>query len=191
MKIYAELMRNHKSQRIKSLWDNILAVEYSSDVLLGLQYDFMEYRKTSKEKKGEQVETWENEQERSHRIREAVQQSYIDAELGRPVVVECKVLKNRNGRKGSCFFDFFPKYNRYRENAGRSMGAEVADKTNPFADAAADERPLKPKDYIGRTFADKKGSIWKGVRAGNKVLMENQSTRCSTTLEKWLKDNNA
>lgn len=81
------------------------AIEYSSDVLIGLQYDFMEYKEG------------ENEKARINRIRGDVKKANKNAADGIPNTIQAKVLKNRNGAKGFIYFDFVPKYNYFEECA--------------------------------------------------------------------------
>lgn len=81
------------------------AIEYSSDVLIGLQYDFMEYKDGEDEKK------------RTKRIREDLKKANKNAAEGIPNTIQAKVLKNRNGAKGFVYFDFVPKYNYFEECA--------------------------------------------------------------------------
>lgn len=78
------------------------AIEYSSDVLIGLQYEGMDYQegeaKTSREK----------------RIRNLLKQAEEDGKNGQPQNIQVKVLKNRNGRKGSVNLDFYPMFNYFK-----------------------------------------------------------------------------
>ncbi len=69
------------------------AIEYSSDVLIGLQYQGM----------GEK-----------HR-KNVLEETAMQAQAGTPVKVELKVLKNRNGVKGQALFEFYGRYNLFRE----------------------------------------------------------------------------
>lgn len=79
------------------------AIEYSSDVLIGLQYDGMDYL------------DGEADKAREKRIRELVKQSVIDGSSGRSQRIQIKVLKNRNGSKGSFFLDFYPMFNFFEQ----------------------------------------------------------------------------
>lgn len=79
------------------------AIEYSSDVLLGLQYQGMEYKKGEKES------------ERTLRLRVDREKREEDLRKGSPVTVEVKVLKNRNGLRGTSTLSFYPRYNFYQE----------------------------------------------------------------------------
>ena len=84
------------------------AIEYSSDVLLGLQYAGWDYQENEKEA------------DRSKRLRDlmkAMEQNTKSAEETGGLdsrVVQLKVLKHRNGRKGSVHLEFIPKFNCFR-----------------------------------------------------------------------------
>lgn len=78
------------------------AIEYSSDVLFGLQY------------KGWDYQEGEKELERIRRLDETRKQMDIAAREGLPQQIELVLLKNRNGRRGKIFFDFFSKFNYFR-----------------------------------------------------------------------------
>lgn len=89
------------------------AVEYSSDVLLGLQYQGMDYSEG------------ESESRRKERLRDLVKENR-EREIQRlPLEVELKILKNRNGVKGRVGFNFFSAYNCFVEDA--SIGSPKSD----------------------------------------------------------------
>ena len=79
------------------------AIEYSSDVLIGLQYDYMFMP-------GNETNT-----QRTERIYREQQANFEKSAQGKPVTIELKVLKNRNGAKGSTFFNFWERYNLFAE----------------------------------------------------------------------------
>ncbi len=79
------------------------AIEYSSDLLIGLQYDGMDYMP------GEKM------QQRQERLRQLKKDNDAAARSGRPIAIELKVLKNRSGAKGSCGFDYYPMFNVFVE----------------------------------------------------------------------------
>ncbi len=72
------------------------AIEYSSDVLIGLQYAGMD--DYSGDKKG---------------VAEIIAKANKMAKDGKPIAIQAKVLKNRNGCKGSATLNFLPCYNHY------------------------------------------------------------------------------
>ena len=80
------------------------AIEYSSDVLIGLQYNEMDYIDGEKEK------------DRDSRIRKLVKQQIANGAAGKAQQIQVKVLKNRNGRKGEAVLDFYPTFNYFLEN---------------------------------------------------------------------------
>lgn len=99
-------------------------IEYSCDVLIGLQYIGMDY---DSEKDGDpDAQGQKKKGNRYKRIMELIAKINEDVKEGRPAPVQCKLLKNRNGARGqSVYFQFFPRYNLYTE-----MGRE----TQIFAD---------------------------------------------------------
>ena len=80
------------------------AIEYSSDVLIGLQYNGWDKRK-------EQNGKYESDTSRLARIDEISQNMAETAKNGKPQNIELKVLKNRNGARGKLNFEFYPLYN--------------------------------------------------------------------------------
>lgn len=44
-----------------------------------------------------------------------------DGTKGSPLPIELKILKNRNGSKGSLYYDFLPAYNYYAEKTTSSF----------------------------------------------------------------------
>ena len=79
------------------------AIEYSSDVLIALQYkkyaDLNNVKDT--ERKGKVAE-----------INEVLNQK-IDS--NKPIEIQAVVLKQRNGRKGNVGFDYYPMFNKFNE----------------------------------------------------------------------------
>ena len=81
------------------------AIEYGSDCLIGLQYLGMEYR------------DGEKELQRLQRIRELFNSNDNAARKGEGVEIEVKILKNRNGSKGTSDpLHFFPMFNLFQEH---------------------------------------------------------------------------
>ena len=89
-------------------------IEYSCDVLIGLQYMGMDY---DSEKDGDpDAQGQKKKGNRYKRIMELIAKINEDVKEGRPAPVQCKLLKNRNGARGqSVYFQFFPRYNLYTE----------------------------------------------------------------------------
>jgi replicative DNA helicase len=88
------------------------AVEYSSDVLIALQYEGMDYQ--PKEKDGD----------RQKRIRELLEQQIAIGKSGKAQSIQVKILKNRNGSKGDTVIDFYPMFNLFSEK-GKSGIAQA------------------------------------------------------------------
>lgn len=87
------------------------AIEYSSDVLLGLQYYGMDYQKG------------ENEAKRRSRVNELLNTTRANGKSGRPQSIQLKVLKNRNGAKGDFTLDYIPMFNYYWDRADEAKGS--------------------------------------------------------------------
>lgn len=87
------------------------AIEYSSDVLLGLQYEGMDYQEGEADKA------------REKRIRELMRQAVEDGKAGKPQKIQVKVLKHRNGSKGDACLDFYPMFNYFTD---KTSGAGAA-----------------------------------------------------------------
>ena len=81
------------------------AIEYTSDVLIGLQYEGMDYMDK------------ETDKARTERIRGIFKENEQNARQGKAIPIQCKVLKNRSGGKTDCIFDYFPMFNLYLEHA--------------------------------------------------------------------------
>lgn len=78
-------------------------IEYSCDTLIGLQYEGMEYQEK------------ESKDARPKRIHSLLEGMKEKAKNGLPVQVECKILKNRNGSRGTTKLEFYPRFNLYQE----------------------------------------------------------------------------
>ena len=89
------------------------AVEYSSDVLMGLQYEGMDYREE------------ETSAKREKRIRELIKEQEDAGRQGDCQRMQLKILKNRNGVKGSAYFDFYPEFNLFLDVGKRAHGIDV------------------------------------------------------------------
>ena len=81
------------------------AIEYTSDVLIGLQYEGLDYMDK------------ETDKARTERIRNIFKENEQNARQGKAIPIQCKVLKNRSGGKTDCIFDYFPMFNLYLEHA--------------------------------------------------------------------------
>lgn len=90
------------------------AIEYSSDVLLGLQYLGMDYY------------DGEKEQDRARRVRELLRLQAEAGKEGRAQKIQLKVLKNRNGSKGECLLDFYPMFNYFEDSADQTIEHTIA-----------------------------------------------------------------
>lgn len=83
------------------------AIEYTADVVMGLQYEGVE-----KIANDEHIDT---EKKRVIKIKQVIAQNEIKADRGEPQNIHIKLLKNRNGVKGSATLYYLPKYNYFYE----------------------------------------------------------------------------
>lgn len=79
------------------------AIEYGSDVLIGMQLEGWDYVKG------------ESDAARLIRLRELKDENQRLAEAGQPQRVQLKILKNRTGGRGGCVLEFNPMFNHYGE----------------------------------------------------------------------------
>ncbi len=80
------------------------AIEYSSDVLIGLQFLGMDYQEGEADKG------------RDKRIRDLRREQEAKGRLGQAQTIQLKVLKNRYGCKGDIVLNFYPMFNYFRED---------------------------------------------------------------------------
>lgn len=99
------------------------AIEYSADILMGLQYKGMEYFTENHANK-------ERETDAKHhaRVLELFDRMQSIAREGGRQHIELKLLKNRNGSRTTLEFDFTPKYN-YFEPHGEDSPYKESDFT--------------------------------------------------------------
>lgn len=109
-------------------------IEYSSDVLLAMQYEGMDYQMHEKDityydadknKLSGKINTYENATEHNDRVRNLLRRMDENGAKGLPLPIELKILKNRNGTKGSIYFSFLPAYNYYEEDEVQIRTAPV------------------------------------------------------------------
>lgn len=92
------------------------AIEYSSDVLIGLQYAGWDYRENEKEV---------DRQKRLRELLEMMEQAGKSSEEAGGVdgrVIQLKILKHRNGRKGNVYLEFIAKYNYFKSTERSENG---------------------------------------------------------------------
>lgn len=100
------------------------AIEYTSDVLMALQFKGMDYLKKDDGK-------YEDEKSRTARIIQLRNEQEKNAEIpGKAQELQLKILKNRNGRKGGVDLEFHPMFNCFEvpkkivENGGWTLKAK-------------------------------------------------------------------
>lgn len=95
---------NYKEPVNMSAFKESGALEYTSDVLIGLQFDGMDYM------------DGEKDAARTARIRGLFKDNETAARQGKAVYIQAKILKNRSGGKTDCIFNYFPMFNLYLES---------------------------------------------------------------------------
>ena len=88
------------------------AIEYSADVLIGLQYFGMDYQEG------------EAESARLKRIRELIKDNENRGRCGEAQTLQAKILKYRNGSKGQVLFSFYSKFNCFQTYEGEWIQAD-------------------------------------------------------------------
>ena len=83
------------------------AIEYSSDVLIGLQYKAMNELKEDGKDKAKASEIFSKIAEQA-KNRQAIE-------------IQLKILKNRNGTKGAIDLEFYPMFNKFKEPANTTQ----------------------------------------------------------------------
>lgn len=100
------------------------AIEYSADVLIGIQYKGMDYKTYTKtDRNGNEVESRESDADHRTRVGKLIKDNVEKAKQGRAQLIEVKVLKNRNGSKGEATLEFYPMFNRFVESIGGTSDA--------------------------------------------------------------------
>ncbi len=101
------------------------AIEYSADVLIGLQYNGMDYQE------GESTPA------REKRIRELWKKQTEKGKKGEAQELQAKILKSRNGSKGFVYFNFFAMFNCFKGIEG------TISQFDGFQDAESADDPFK------------------------------------------------
>lgn len=91
------------------------AIEYTSDILIGLQYTGMDYETYTDEKDHKTKRENEKDGRRAKRIAELFATNDANAKAGSGIEIDIKVLKNRSGARGTKTIMYYPKFNCYRE----------------------------------------------------------------------------
>ena len=79
------------------------ALEYGSDVVIGLQYEGMDFQEGEADKA------------REKRIRTLYRDCKADKKAGKPIKVQAKILKNRNGVQDDAMLQFLAKFNYFED----------------------------------------------------------------------------
>jgi replicative DNA helicase len=122
------------------------AIEYSADVLIGIQYKGMDYDED------------ETDSERTRRIRELVSDNEAKGKIGESLYMQVKVLKNRNGCKGSALLKFYPRFN-YFQDANES-DLETNDENSQVQRT---RKPYKSRRTLSRKQQKEADDLFNGV----------------------------
>ena len=106
------------------------AIEYSSDVLIGLQYEGMDYKKG------------DNATNRPARIRELTSHNEALARKGQPVPIEVKILKSRNGSKGTALLQFVPMFNCFLDDETVTPSQDTNDLYSMYGESPDEDVPV-------------------------------------------------
>ncbi|MBQ7067672.1 MAG: hypothetical protein IJM82_00740 [Synergistaceae bacterium] len=85
------------------------AIEYSSDVLIGLQFEGWDFTKGDT-----------SDKVRQERLSNLSRMNEEKAKTGQSQRIQVKILKNRNGGRGSVYFEFYPMFNYFRASEEKS-----------------------------------------------------------------------
>ena len=92
-------------------------IEYSADVLFGLQYLGMDFESSGyHDKEGNHVDGTESTTSHVVRVNKLFEEMQEIAAKGGKQDIELKIMKNRNGSRGTLPFHFTPKYNYFEES---------------------------------------------------------------------------
>lgn len=108
------------------------SIEFTSDVMLGLQYRGMDYELVKKTDKETQKEYFEREgkDRRNKRINKLLREQLEKSRNNQPQDIELKVLKNRHGKRTGdkgIYLDFYPFYNCYVETTDNKWSYDIDD----------------------------------------------------------------
>lgn len=91
------------------------SIEYTSDILIGLQYHGMDYESYTDDKNKTKYEN-EKDARRVERLANLFQNVKVNSRAGEPLDIDIKILKNRSGAKGEAVIKYYPKFNCYIED---------------------------------------------------------------------------
>ena len=99
-------------------------IEYTSDILIGMQYSGMQYQKHwYTTETGKRRKVYESMQDHNTRVRDLLEKMDEDGALGLSLPVDVVLLKNRDMAKSKVLFEFCPKYNIFSEKDDQSKEA--------------------------------------------------------------------
>ena len=120
------------------------AIEYSSDVLIGMQYNGMDDPADMLQRQGLPVESGNNARVENVKLLSKYWQER--GGKGEEQEIQIKVLKNRNGSRGDCIQKFWPRYNYFEDLPAQEEEYRRRDIQERRKQAAEDrERKAKEK----------------------------------------------
>ena len=118
-------------------------IEYSGDVLIGLQYSGMRYQKHYfTNKNGKKTTVFESKIEHDTRVRMLLDRMDEWGSEGYFLPIDVVLMKNRGVGKGRALFEFCPKYNIYKEMSilgNKQKNKDLDDRYNWNREANIDE----------------------------------------------------
>ena len=115
-------------------------IEYTADVLIGLQYHGMEYKATpkgtEKDEDGNDVTKYDVESQADHNTRVTQLLKRVDerSEAGKPIRIDVKIMKNRKGARGmSNTMQFYSRYLTFVEDSDEKQKKKGRDERDEIA----------------------------------------------------------
>lgn len=124
-------------------------IEYSSDVLLALQFQGTDYQKhyfTTKSNKKKKV--YESEKIHKSRVRDLLDEIKQKKKNGEPLPIELKALKTRDDAGGDVYFHFLPAYNYFEEQDKSSYKCDMSE----WVDIGDEETPFSSTDALSKKY---------------------------------------
>ena len=113
-------------------------IEYSSDILIGLQYEGMDYQKLSSGKSKSNSLGFETEAVHAARVDKLFEEMREVGQRGESQPIELKLLKNRNGSRETIALHFVPKYN-YFYDGDYFPSTSKPNNSSPWDDSNIDD----------------------------------------------------
>lgn len=153
------------------------AVEYTSDVLIGLQYMGMDFI------------DGEGDKERWKRVRELQKSEEEKGRNGQPQKIQVKIIKQRNFAKGDIVLSFYPRYNCYLEDtAGGTVRTERVARVENTEKTGKTIKTGRQKELERLTAAFREAESPKGSNRAALEEMANKLDMKKATVKARLKE---